>query len=407
MVVRLLVAVAVFAGWVGLGTESRAQSNLFAPVAKVNDSTITRFELEQRITMMRLFRAPGDIEEEALKALIEDRLRQQAAAEMGIVLDPDEILSGMEEFAGRADMDAETFTSMLAADGVTSETFRDFVEAGLLWRRVVQTRFGPRTQVTDAEVDRALALTSRRGGAEALLAEIILPARNQEELERSQALAEQLTETISTPGAFAAAARQYSAATSAASGGRMPRALPLTELPPPLRAQILTLAPGQIAEPLTGGNAIALFQLIELRETGFAEATNVTLEYARYLIPGAGTEAAAREAREVRNRVDTCEDLYAVNQGQQPERLEFHTLPVSQVPQSIALQLAKLDPGEISTSTSQAGSLVMLMLCSRTENFEEAPDREDVRRSLVGQRVASYGEGYLEQLKADAIIRYP
>ncbi|WP_068112349.1 peptidylprolyl isomerase [Tropicimonas marinistellae] len=385
-------------------TQSGSQ---FSPVAIVNERPITRYELEQRTLILALFNSSGDLEKRALEDLIDDRLRLDAAARMGLSIGPEMTEAGMAEFAERANMDTETFLAALAEEGVARETYRDFVAAGLLWREVVSARFGPRTQIADAEIDRALALTSRTGGAEARLAEIILPARDAQEAESSQALAAELSESISTTGAFAAAARQYSLSGTRDNGGRLPRAVPLSELPPPVRAQILTLAPGQVTMPISVTNAVAIFQLLELRETGLDEPSDVTLEYATYLIPGGRSEPALTEAARIAGRVDTCDDLFGINKGQAPERLTIDTLPAGEIPRDIALELAKLDPGEISTALMRGGNLAMIMLCGRTPFFEEQPDRDIVRNQLRNQRLSAYGDGYLAELRADAIIIYP
>ncbi|SFB78791.1 peptidylprolyl isomerase [Tropicimonas isoalkanivorans] len=384
-----------------------AQTGAFSPVVIVNERPITRYELEQRIKILELFRTTGDVEKRAMEDLIDDRLRMEAASRTGISLTPEMTQAGMAEFAQRTNMDVPTFIQALAAQGVSEETFRDFINAGMAWREVVAARFGPRVEITDAEVDRALSVTSRTGGAEAQLAEIILPARDPDEAARSEALANQLAESVTTVGAFAAAAREYSLSSTRGNGGRLPRALPLSELPPPIRAQILTLAPGRVTDPISVPNAVAIFQLIELRETGLEEPQNVTLEYATYLIPGGRSEAALTEAASVIGRVDTCKDLYGVNKGQAPERLTVNSLPSSEVPRDVALELAKLDPGEISTALTRGSNLALLMLCARTPVYEAEPDRAAIRARLRNQRLGAYGEGYLAELRADAIILYP
>lgn len=384
-----------------------AQSNPFRPVLLVNDKAITAWELDQRARILRLFRSPGDPNEEAREALIDERLQLAAAQRLGITAPEEAVEAGMQEFASRVELSVEEFLAALAQAGVEPETFRDFVRAGVTWREVVRTRFGPRAQVTEAEVDRALALTSRRGGAEVLISEIIIPARNPEEQARAQAIADDIARNVSGQGAFAAAARQYSAAPTAQNGGRVSNAVQVSNLPPALRAQILTLAPGEVSDPITLAGAVAVFQLRELRETGLADAENVSLEYARYLIPNGGTDAARAEAARVAARVDTCDDLYGVNKGQPDERLVIETRALQDIPAEIALELAKLDEGEVSTAIVRGGTQVLLMLCGRTEIREEEIDRATVRRSLIDQRLSAYADGFLAELRADAIIREP
>ena len=79
------------------------------------------------------------------------------------------------------------------------------------------------------------------------------------------------------------------------------------------------------------------------------------------------------------------------------------------MPSNIAAELAKLDKHEISTNlTSGNGqNLMLLMLCGRTTALGEEIDREEVSLQIQNQRLASYANSYLEQLRADArIIEY-
>ena len=80
-----------------LGTPLLAQ-DLFAPRLYVNDRAITNYEVEQRALFLRVLRAPGNPEEEALKALTEDRLRQTEAERLGIKLVEKDLTAGLTEF---------------------------------------------------------------------------------------------------------------------------------------------------------------------------------------------------------------------------------------------------------------------------------------------------------------------
>ncbi len=76
------------------------------------------------------------------------------------------------------------------------------------------------------------------------------------------------------------------------------------------------------------------------------------------------------------------------------------------IPADIALELSKMDPGEISTTLTRANgqTLVVLMLCGRTPELAEEVDRAELSLGLQNQRLASYSDGYLAQLRADARI---
>mgnify|MGYP001819493167 FL=1 len=115
-----LVSLALFAGLSLTASQGVAQSgNPFAPVVIVNERAITNFELQQRMIMLTLFQAPGDIREVALEQLIDDRIRLEATDLVGVNLPQQAINAGITEFAARANLGPEEFLQALAAEGLS------------------------------------------------------------------------------------------------------------------------------------------------------------------------------------------------------------------------------------------------------------------------------------------------
>ncbi|WP_340286808.1 peptidylprolyl isomerase [Sulfitobacter pontiacus] len=376
--------------------------NLFAPVAKVNESVVTEFEVQQRQRFLEVLNAPGATREGALTSLIDERLRNEAVAEAGIELTPQGIEDSLAEFASRADLSTEEFTQALGQSGVSRETFRDFVVNSVGWRELVRARYASRVQITDAEINRALGET-QGSGVRVLVSEIIIPAPPQQAA-RVNALAEQISQSKST-AEFSNYASRYSATASRGRGGRLPWQN-LTDLPPSLQPLILNLAPGEVTDPLPIPNAVALFQLRDIEETSVAAPTYSEIEYAAYYIPGGRTEPALAQAAQIRGRIDTCDDLYGIAKGQPAEVLERVKKAPSDIPQDVAIELSKLDTGEVSTTLTRANgqTLMLLMMCGRTAAANASASREDVTNALRQERLTGYAEQLLEQLRADARI---
>jgi peptidyl-prolyl cis-trans isomerase SurA len=385
-----------------------AAQNMFAPVIYVNDRAITRYELQQRAQMLSLFRAPGDPQDLAREQLIEERIKMDAADSAGVSLPDEAIRSGMEEFAGRADMGVDAFIAQLEQAGVAEQSFRDFVSAGITWREFTRARFAPRVSVSDADLERATQALTGGSSVRVLLSEIILPIRNAEEAAAQQALAQRIGE-VESEARFAQFAREHSAAQTADNGARM-NWTPASDLPQGLRQIVLALAPGEVSDPLPIEGALAIFYMRGIEEVSVNRPEYSAIEYARYYIPGGRSEDALRRAARVRAEVDTCDDLYGVAQGQPPEVLEFTSQAPGEIPDDIAAQLARLDPGETSaTITRNNGEvLVFLMLCGRSPQLDgEQPTVEDLSNFIRNQRVQSFAAGYLEQLRAEARIVEP
>ncbi len=382
-----------------VGQPAMAQG-LFSPAVRVNDRVVTNYEIQQRVQFLELLNAPGDLEQQARESLINERLQQDVGRRTGLLATPEAVDQGMEEFAGRTNMSTEAFLGAIQNEGIAPQTFRDFVSAGITWRNIVRTRFGPRAQVTEDEIDRALTMSTTEEGAQISVAELVVPldAQNQDSLRTDLAqLAEQVDGSI---GAFSEAARNYSASPTAARGGDLGWR-PLSSIPPQLRAILLPMNVGDVTDPVPLGPAIAIFQLRGLQETGFVTPDVTALEYAQVLIPDGQSPEAQATAQDLRDSLDTCDDLYGVRPG----GFERVSLPVGDVPGDVSLELAKLDANEVSTALTRNNGqdMLFLMLCGRSTELPEG-GREEVRQALFQQRLQSYAEGYLAELRADAII---
>ncbi|ATG43793.1 putative chaperone surA [Phaeobacter piscinae] len=384
------------------GPAPAAAQGLFAPAVTVNDAVVTNYELQQRARFLTLLRDPGDPQKKAREDLILDRLKLDVLAQAGIEPTEEEIVEGMTELAGRANLSLQEFLNVLGQNGVAPETLRDFTRVGIAWREYIAARYLAQARPSEEEIDRAMGL-SGSGGVEVLLSELIMPI-NAQNAAQVEDIAQQVSR-ITTTGAFSQAAQQYSATATRQSGGRLPW-MPLTNLPPQLQQVVLGLRPGEVTAPLPLDGAVALFQLRDLRETSGAAPSYAAIEYAAYYLPGGRTPEALAAGTKVINSVDTCDDLYGVAKDQDPSVLDRETLAPAEIPQDIAIELAKLDPNETSLALTRNNgqTLMLLMLCGRTAEVNAEASRESVGNALTQQRLGAFADSLLEQLKADARI---
>lgn len=386
-----------------IGAAAMAQG-LFDPVVRVGDRVITRYELDQRVRFNQLLGTQGDLREASVEQLVDDRLRLIAAERQGVTVSEAQVTEGMAEFAARGNLTTEQFLTLIGRGGIDEAAFRDFIRSGVAWRETIRARFGPKALITDREIDRAAARGAGADGAgtRVLLSEIVIPtpdaAARQQALGRLAQVAERRGET-----SFAAAARGLSASPSAAAGGRL-QWIEASNLPPDVRTAILGLAPGQVSAPVDVPGAVAVFLLRDLQETSSARTPGGAIDFATFFIPGGRSQAALAEAARITARADTCDDLYGVAKGLPPQQLQRETLPVGQIPSDVAMQLAQLDDGEVSTAltTADGEALRLLMLCSRNPGVEPAQvDRAALADQLRGQRLGNYANGYLQELRAE------
>jgi peptidyl-prolyl cis-trans isomerase SurA len=387
---------ALTVGFVPMTSTAQGQ---FGPSVLVNNSAVTGFEIDQRAKLLELFRTPGAGRDLARDQLVEERLKQGEMNRVGLRLAEGGLDDALDEFAARANLTLDQFHTILAQNGVSPETLRDFVAIGVTWRDYIRTRYGSRVDISDAEIDRALNATG--GGAEGievLLSEIIIAAPPPQAAQ-ALATAQRISQTRST-GAFSSEASRVSALPSRSNGGRLDW-LPISNYPVQLRSLILDLGTGEVTAPIPIPNGVALFQMRGVREVPTARPEPSEIEYAAYYIQG-GRDAA----RQLSDRVDACDDLYGIAQGQPAEVLERDSLPPAEIPQDVALELARLDPGEVSFNLTRANgqTTVFLMLCDRVTAGSENANREAVSNQLRSQRLASFADALLADLRASATI---
>ncbi len=369
----------------------------FSPAITVNDSAITGYELDQRTRLLTLFRSPGDVAALARTQLIEERLKQEEMDRRGIKITPEDLKSEVEAFAERASLTPDLFGQVLSENGIASTTLEQFVKVGVTWRDYIRLRYSSQAQISDADIARATSQqNSGTDALEVLLTEIIIPAPPPRAAEAS-GIAEQIAQSRSQ-AAFEAAARKYSALPSRANGGRL-NWLPLSNYPPALQGLISGLSIGEVTAPIQIPNGIALFQMRGIREVPQARPTPTAIDYATYAVAG-----DVRAAQVVAQRLDTCNDLYGAAKGQPADVLVRETVAPSQVPEDVALELAKLDRDETSVALTRGNATLLVMMCGRTYG-DALADPEALRAQLQSQRLEGFANALLADLRAAATIR--
>ena len=369
----------------------------FSPAIIINDKSITHYEINQREKLLKILKVPGDISKLARKQLIEDRLKLAAAEDLDLLPSQDEVRSGMDEFSSRGGLATDAFIIEIGKIGVSKETFSDFIKASIAWRKVVQARFGSRSQVSEIQLERSTNSTGSGSGLRVLLTEIILPAPKGQKAQ-AQLLAKELSKIKSVDG-FSKAARKYSVAPTRNLGGRV-KWQNLDELPNVLKPLIFGLAPGEVTEPLSIANGIAIFQLRGIEETSFRRPAAASIEYLTYTFPSQDKTTLI----ELKRKTDHCDDIYSFAK-QNPSHTFFReSNKPEKIKKPIRNILATLDAHEKYFSRYDNISS-LTMLCARSAFVpEKAPDLHQIRLGLRNRRLENYAQGYLENLLQDARI---
>ena len=370
---------------------------------RVNQAVITQYELDQRVRFLGLINTSGDLQKLAREQLIDDSLKRSAAESLTIAVDQATLEQAMNEFAASGNLTLEPFLSLLGEAGIDRRSFEDFVSAGLIWRTVIRSKFRSKVQITEAEVDRAYQARLEGNTMRVLLSEIILPISKDTSAQMTARA--QLIAKITSINAFSKAAEKYSVAQSRDIGGRLGWT-EVSKLPPALQSLIVSMTPGQVTEPIPLDGGVALFQLRDIEETAYHTPPIAVVDYMTYRVFAADADTARRLAHSIVPSLDSCDDLYGIAKGQPEYRLQRHSKAPANIPTTLALALARLDSGEttVNAQANEDGSVTLIMVCGRTAETLEDLSRQDVMRGLQTQRLGSYAEQYMQQLRNSAYI---
>lgn len=372
-----------------------AAEGIFDTIISVDGAAITNYELEQRILFFSFLNEPGDTLISSRQSLIDDRLKMAAGNKDGFALTPTELENAMLDFAKNSNQSLSGLLNLLTEGGVDAETFRDYVEVGVVWREVVRKRFGSQSQPTESEIDRALAAERAEGDISVLLTEIVLPA-GPSQLEESRKIARELAK-ITSIGSFSEKAKKLSVSSSRDNGGKIPWRN-LKDLPNGLRQIIASLRPGQVAKPLEVQNAIVLFQLRDVEELGLKAPEIISMKFAKITGINSVLDIATKT-------VNSCNDLYGLVKLDKDVVLEMLTQHPDEIEQATALRLNRLDRHEMSIFSDSPDSIGnMIMLCERNYTTSADISRSEVAKNIRAARLTNLAEGYLAELRTNATV---
>lgn len=261
----------LLAGALALGAGGAVPAQTpFRPVATVNKSIITAYDVDQRARMMALLGARVENDQAlgslALDRLIEDRLKLQAAESAGLKPTAEVVAKGLDEFARQVGTDPATFRRRMAEAGVSEQALADMFGPQMLWRDYVTERFRGRIELGEAEIDAEIALAVRGQPVRFRVREIGLPFNDAGRSEaETRALADRLYRELSSGGDFAGAVRRYSRAPSAPRGGEVGWIV-AADLPPQVLQVLTDVGPAGVTAPQPVPGGLSILQVTE-RET--------------------------------------------------------------------------------------------------------------------------------------------
>ena len=416
---RLAALVAVLLGLAAIAVAPpvRAQDALKI-VAVVNEDVITELDLYMRLRLAMLSARLEDTPETrqrllptVLRTMIDERLRDQEAARQGITVSEEEVTRRIAELAKRNNMELDQFGQMLAQNGILIETLEDQLHVDLSWARLVQRRLRPQVNITDEEINSALAaIQAAQGQTEYRLSQIFLAAGSgSDEGELSQS-AQRLKEQIDQGADFAAIASEFSQDQGAIRGGDWGWVRP-DSLDPQVAQMIGTLPPGQVGGPVrgTGGYYIVLVRATRVIDARAVAAGTVALEQVLWSMPANAAESevdkAISQANTLIPRIQSCADMAALAGEASPGVYRnLGNVPVADLPPSVHPYALNQAIGVPTPPIRTDRGVSIVVVCDRGGGDEGALSRVGVADRLGRDRLETLSRGYLSDLRRAAVI---
>ncbi|HET7606823.1 MAG TPA: peptidylprolyl isomerase [Sphingomicrobium sp.] len=387
--------------------------------AIVNGDVITQTDVDQRLQFLSIANGqpiPAEqveaLRQQVLRNLIDETLEIQAAKAEKIEIKKSDIDRTVERVAADSKQTPQQLAAYLDAHGSSISSLRRQIEGEIAWRRLQQAKIEAGVSVGDDEVKAVLdRLNAAKGTEEYRVGEIFLsatPYTEEQTLQNAQKILEQLKNGAS----FAAYARQYSEASTAAVGGDLGWVRP-EQLPTALSAVLKQMGPGTISNPIEVNGGVSIIAVQDTRKVLTPDPRDAILSLKQVSINfPQGTSRQQAEPivasfAEAAKNIGGCGGAEKIAGEFHGEVVTSDQIKLRDLPATLQQMMLPMQVGQ---ATQPFGSLDegvrVLVICGRDEAQSNAPTYDDVYSQLNEERVNSRARRYLADLRRDAIIEF-
>ena len=424
MTIRLLLAGMLAALTVSTPVAAQNLQPLDRIAAVVNEDVILQSELDRAVKNITAQYAsqPGQLpprevlERQVLERLVLVKLQVARAAETGIRVSDDELNNAVAAVAQQNGVSVDALRQRLAGEGVSFADFRSSIRDEITVQRMRQSFAQSRIQVSEAEVDAAIAAQANNsqyhlahilvGLPEGATAEQI--ATGQKKIEGVKGLVER------NELDFSAAAVRYSDSPNALEGGDLGWRS-LDEIPAAFAEMLKTMTPGQVVGPIRGPSGFQLLKLVEVRDGSQAAAKTVTEYNARHILvrvtPVQDAAAAKAKIDTLRARIaggadfvevakESSEDANSKSQGGDLGWFEANAFGPA-----FGKEITSTADGGISEPfRTEAGWHIVQRVGQRQTDVTSTTQRAQVRETIGRRKLEDEYNRYLQELRGEAYV---
>lgn len=398
----------------------KSDPNVRKATAIVNGRIITGTDVDQRLALIIAANggkvAPEEKERlrvQVLRNLIDETLQIQEAAAQDITIPKAEIDQSYERVAANFRQSPAQFDQYLRAQGSSPASIKRQIEGELAWSRLLRRNVQPFVNVSQDEVKSVVdRMNAAKGSEEMRIGEIYLSAAPENQAQII-ANARNIIDQIKQGGSFAAYARQFSEASTAAVGGDLGWVRP-GQLPEELAQAANEMQVGQIAGPISVAGGVSIIYVMDKRKVLTADPRDALLSLKQLSVgfpAGTTKEQASAKAAAFAAQTKTLKGCGQANElGGKigADVVDNDNVKVRDLPPQLQEILLGLQVGEATPPFGSINEGVrVLVVCGRDDSAAAAaPNAEQIMAQLEEERVNKRARIYLRDLRRDAVIDY-
>ena len=395
--------------------------------AVVNEDVVLQSELERAVSnvLAQYANQPGQLppravlERQVLERLVLVKLQVARAAETGVRVSDADLNNAVNAVAQQNGTTPDGLRQRLEADGMSFAEFRNSMRDEITIQRLKQSFAQSRVQVSEAEVDAALAMQAN-SGAQYHLAHILvsLPdGATAEQITAGQGKIDGIKALIDKGELdFSAAAVRYSDSPNALEGGDLGWRS-LDEIPTAFVEMLKGMSPGQSVGPLRGPSGFQLLKLVEVRDATQAEKRSVTEYNARHILvritETQDTAAAKAKIDTLRARIAGGADFVAVakesteDANSRDDGGDLGWFPADAFGPAFGQQVTALQDGQVGAPfRTDAGWHIVQRVGSRQTDVTDQNRRAQLRDTIGRRKAEDEYNRYLQELRGEAYVSF-
>jgi peptidyl-prolyl cis-trans isomerase SurA len=411
-----------------------------AIIAVVNDEAISSFDLRARTRLALLSAGVAENTEslefysrQTLRQMVDEIIQGGEARKLGLTVTDDEVQSAIADLEAQNKMQPGMLRKILTSKDVPYKALEQQVRASILWGRLVRRQYAGRITISADEIlEVKERLRRNQGQQEYAVAEIVLRLDDKDKAasRRARELADRLYSDLRSGADFRALAREFSASSSAASGGDL-GFVTLATMGTIRAAALQSMQPGQITTPIVDGDSVVLLWLKARRTAGVSEEaanvpeatasadTELSLFQTVFELP---PEPSQKQLASLRDRA--LDTLSQISSCADAEKLaakrkdvvsgSLGRLQLGKLPQQVRQAAAPLPIGASTPPLLVNGLLVIFTVCDRftpggaaaapVKAEASLPSDEQIRERLRQQKLERLSDSFMKDLRRNSFI---